>query len=98
MLTTIRAGVRQLREMAERTPPNRNRHVDLLRAVAILMVVVGHWLAMAVFYTEAHGFTGQNVLGRLDWAHPLTAGRGSRSSRGPGRHWWSSGSPPSSSA
>jgi peptidoglycan/LPS O-acetylase OafA/YrhL len=34
-------------EMAERTPEDRNRYVDFLRAVSILMVVTGHWLVAA---------------------------------------------------
>lgn len=32
---------------AERTPENRNRAVDLYRAVAIMFVVLGHWLLVA---------------------------------------------------
>ena len=33
--------------LAERTPEERNRYVDFLRAVSILMVVTGHWLVAA---------------------------------------------------
>ena len=33
--------------MAERTPEERNRYVDLLRALSILAVVLGHWLISA---------------------------------------------------
>jgi peptidoglycan/LPS O-acetylase OafA/YrhL len=40
--------VQQLRELAERTPARRVRHVDLLRAVAIVTVIVGHWLVIAI--------------------------------------------------
>ena len=36
--------MRALRESADRTPPSRERYVDLLRALAICVVVLGHWL------------------------------------------------------
>ena len=29
--------------LAEQTPESRNRYVDLLRAIAISCVVLGHW-------------------------------------------------------
>lgn len=61
-----------IHELAERTPPSRLRHVDLLRAVAVVAVVVGHWLMMTV-EREADGrLTGFTALGELTWAHPLT--------------------------
>jgi hypothetical protein len=60
-----------LRSMAESTPPERERHVDLLRAVAIGFVVLGHWLVVAV--TEANDeIDGVNALRDLQWIHPLT--------------------------
>lgn len=42
----------QTKEMAAVTPPERNRYVDFLRAVSILMVVTGHWLVAAAWYQE----------------------------------------------
>jgi peptidoglycan/LPS O-acetylase OafA/YrhL len=39
-------------EMAEKTPDERNRYVDFLRAVSILMVVTGHWLIVALYYKD----------------------------------------------
>lgn len=39
-------------EMAERTPPERNRYVDLLRAVSILVVVIGHWIIRTGWYVD----------------------------------------------
>jgi fucose 4-O-acetylase-like acetyltransferase len=52
-------------------PPTRELHADLIRAVAIWAVVVGHWLVIAV--TEANGvIDGVNALGTLTWARPLT--------------------------
>ncbi|WP_169951457.1 acyltransferase family protein [Microbispora sp. H11081] len=59
-----------LRRTAERTPPGRDRHVDLLRAVAIVLVVLGHWLAVVVTYGEHVG--GGTVLAFAPWARPLT--------------------------
>ncbi len=37
---------------AERTPENRNRAVDFYRALAILFVVLGHWLLVAAVIHE----------------------------------------------
>ncbi|MGI5161586.1 acyltransferase family protein [Microbispora sp. CA-102843] len=59
-----------LRRTAERTPPGRDRHIDLLRAVAIALVVLGHWLAVVVTYGERVG--GDTVLAFVSWARPLT--------------------------
>lgn len=61
----------RLRELADRTPAHRERHLDLLRAVAIIAVVLGHWLAIVVV---AHGgrLTGYSALAALTWAHPVT--------------------------
>jgi len=42
----------QVKEMAEKTPVERNRYVDFLRAVSILMVVSGHWLIVALYYHD----------------------------------------------
>jgi len=42
----------QVLEMAENTPDDRNRYVDFLRAVSILMVVSGHWLIVALYYQD----------------------------------------------
>jgi fucose 4-O-acetylase-like acetyltransferase len=67
----MRNYLEKLRDAAERTPANRNRHVDLLRGLAISMVVLGHWLAMAVVHTE-RGLGGYNLLGILPWTHGLT--------------------------
>jgi len=38
--------------MAAKTPAERNRYVDFLRAVSILMVVTGHWLIVALYYED----------------------------------------------
>ncbi|MGB5333417.1 MAG: acyltransferase [Woeseiaceae bacterium] len=42
----------QALDMAGKTPDERNRYVDFLRAVSILMVVTGHWLIVALYYKD----------------------------------------------
>src|SRR5689334_24182776 len=60
-----------LRRLAERTPASRQRFIDLLRAIAILAVVLGHWLVTVVEYDNGQ-LTGRSALPDLRWAHPLT--------------------------
>ncbi|GLZ09212.1 hypothetical protein Acsp03_66780 [Actinomadura sp. NBRC 104412] len=60
-----------LRRLIERTPPQRDRWVDLLRAAAIVLVVMGHWLASAVTY-DGSGLGGVHALEALPWAHGLS--------------------------
>lgn len=47
--------------MAGQTPDERNRYVDFLRAVSILMVVTGHWLIVALYYNDGT-FTPGDLL------------------------------------
>jgi fucose 4-O-acetylase-like acetyltransferase len=61
-----------LRRMAAKTPPQRDRYIDLLRALAIAMVVLGHWLVVAVTYEEPEGLSGFSALVAVPWSHPLT--------------------------
>ena len=49
-------------EMAEATPPGRNRYVDFLRAVSICAVVFGHWLMATAYRTDEGGLEIGNVL------------------------------------
>jgi len=49
----------------------RNSYADLLRTIAILGVVLGHWLVTAVVYRDGH-LTGVDVLGVLPWTSWLT--------------------------
>ncbi|MDX1515637.1 MAG: acyltransferase [Woeseiaceae bacterium] len=48
----------QAKEMAEQTPPHRNRYVDFLRAASILVVVFGHWLIATAWYVDGELQTG----------------------------------------
>ncbi|MDK7742648.1 acyltransferase family protein [Helcobacillus massiliensis] len=52
------------------TPANRNRVVDLLRALAITVVVLGHWTIIAV--DADGGLQPHGVLDGARWTHPLT--------------------------
>ncbi|HEX4817336.1 MAG TPA: acyltransferase [Nonomuraea sp.] len=63
--------LREMRRLAEETPAHRDRHVDLLRAIAITLVVAGHWLAVHVTY-GAGGLRGGSVLDLVPWTRPLT--------------------------
>ncbi len=59
------------REMATKTPVERNRVVDLVRVVSILFVVFGHWL-MAAVMIENGEITAPHVLNEFPLARPLT--------------------------
>ncbi|WFF06027.1 acyltransferase [Micromonospora sp. WMMD1076] len=62
--------MRRLRQLAQRTP-GRERYVDLLRALAITMVVLGHWGVTVIGYDNGRP-TGHSALADLRWAWPLT--------------------------
>ncbi|MCG5452825.1 acyltransferase family protein [Micromonospora hortensis] len=64
--------MRRLRQLAERTPAGRERYVDLLRALAITMVILGHWSVTVVGRNPDGQATGHSALGDLRWAYPLT--------------------------
>ncbi len=59
-------------EMAAQTPQERNRYVDFLRSVSILVVIVGHWLVATAYYvdgtlTSAHLLKDQPQSQWLTW-------------------------------
>ncbi|TDD32776.1 acyltransferase [Nonomuraea terrae] len=62
--------MREMRRLAEETPAHRDRHVDLLRAIAIGAVVTGHWLAVHVTYDG--GLSGGSAVELVPWTLPLT--------------------------
>ncbi|NLU77683.1 acyltransferase [Micromonospora sp. HNM0581] len=64
--------MRHLARLAARTPPDRERYLDLLRALAIVLVVLGHWTIAVVEYDETGRPDGHSALPDLPWAHPLT--------------------------
>ena len=57
--------------MAEATPASRNRVVDLVRVLSILVVVFGHWLMAAIVFEDGEIVPG-HLLELADWTHPLT--------------------------
>jgi peptidoglycan/LPS O-acetylase OafA/YrhL len=64
--------VGDIRRTAGETPPERERHADLLRAIAIGAVVLGHWLVVLVTYDDERGLDGRSALGVVGWADPVT--------------------------
>lgn len=58
-------------QMAEMTPPERNRYVDFLRALSIAAVVLGHWI-MAAPYLEAGSPQMEHLLDIQPWSRWLT--------------------------
>ena len=59
-------------ELADRTPPSRNRYVDFLRAMSMLVVIVGHWLAAAPYFDATTTLTTSHVLTVVPWTAWLT--------------------------
>lgn len=59
------------RRLSGETPPDRNRVVDLMRVVSILVVVFGHWLMAAVTIRDGELVPG-HLLELASWTHPLT--------------------------
>ena len=60
-----------VRGLAGETPDTRNRVVDLMRVMSILVVVFGHWLIAAVTIEDGELVPG-HLLELADWTHPLT--------------------------
>lgn len=61
----------RVRALVAATPAHRDRYVDLLRAVAILVVVLGHWLTSAVTVTDGR-LGGVNLLYVVPWSAPAS--------------------------
>lgn len=57
--------------LAAKTPEDRNRYVDFLRAVSILFVITGHWLIATAVYDEG-AFTPVDMLDHRPWTRWLT--------------------------
>jgi putative Mn2+ efflux pump MntP len=63
-----------IRDLANRTPTTRNRAIDFFRAAALVTVVLGHWLASAVFVDDTGTLRFTNILELSEWTHWLTWG------------------------
>src|SRR5262245_23195579 len=59
-------------ELADRTPASRNRYVDFLRALSMLVVVVGHWLAAAPYLDANDNLISSHILTEAPWTAWLT--------------------------
>ena len=57
----------QASSLAAQTPEGRNRYVDFLRSVSILVVITGHWLIATAFYVD-----GDLAQGKLLQSEPWT--------------------------
>jgi surface polysaccharide O-acyltransferase-like enzyme len=74
ILTGTICGISYLatvRRLAAETPADRNRVVDLMRVLSILVVVFGHWLMAAVRIVDGELIPG-HLLVLAEWTHPLT--------------------------
>ncbi|MGD8241899.1 MAG: hypothetical protein PVF59_03670, partial [Desulfobacterales bacterium] len=68
----IRSGVwSRARHLADQTPSARNRYVDLLRALSIMAVVLGHWIMAAPFYDQGQPRMW-HLLAVVSWSQWLT--------------------------
>lgn len=54
------------RSLAAQTPPERNRYVDFLRALSILVVVMGHWLIATAWQVDGELIRGHLLKDRPD--------------------------------
>src|SRR5215510_5552468 len=59
-------------EIADRTPASRNRYVDFLRGMSMLVVTVGHWLAAAPYLDASNTLTTSHILTVAPWTSWLT--------------------------
>ncbi|MFG2061105.1 acyltransferase [Micromonospora sp. NPDC048871] len=64
--------MRRLARLAAQTPADRERYLDLLRALAILLVVLGHWMIATIYYGADRRPDGHSALPAMPWAYPLT--------------------------
>jgi peptidoglycan/LPS O-acetylase OafA/YrhL len=59
----------QASQMAAQTPEERNRYVDFLRSVSILVVIIGHWMIATAYVVDGEMIAGHLLAGRpeLHW-------------------------------
>jgi hypothetical protein len=58
--------------LAERTPASRNRYVDFLRAMSILVVTLGHWVAAAPYIDSSGEMVPAHILTVAPWTNWFT--------------------------
>jgi len=59
----------QASQMAAQTPEERNRYVDFLRSISILVVIIGHWMIATAYVVDGEMNAGHLLAGRpqLHW-------------------------------
>ncbi len=59
----------QASKLAAQTPEERNRYVDFLRSLSILVVIVGHWMIATAYVVDGEMNAGHLLAGRpqLHW-------------------------------
>jgi peptidoglycan/LPS O-acetylase OafA/YrhL len=59
----------QASQMAAQTPEERNRYVDFLRSISILVVIIGHWMIATAYVVDGKMNAGHLLAGRpqLHW-------------------------------
>jgi len=59
----------QAMQMADQTPEERNRYVDFLRSLSILVVIAGHWMIATAYVVDGEMDAGHLLAGRpqLHW-------------------------------
>ncbi|MEV4506131.1 acyltransferase family protein [Streptomyces klenkii] len=71
-LLSIKSFSGLARRIDAATPPHRDRSVDALRALAILGVVLGHWLVTAIYHSGQGVLRGASPLQHMPWLTPLS--------------------------
>jgi len=67
-----RAAAPGLDALVAATPADRNRVVDLVRVLALGVVVLGHWVMQGVWVTDEGTLRRLGLLGLAPWSHPWT--------------------------
>jgi peptidoglycan/LPS O-acetylase OafA/YrhL len=62
----------QASQMAAQTPEERNRYVDFLRSISILVVIIGHWMIATAYVVDgemnaSHLLAGRPQIHWLTW-------------------------------
>ena len=70
-MKAIQRTMTSAERLAVATPPTRNRYVDLLRALSILVVVYGHWLMAAPEVIDGEIRIG-HALTDIPWTRGMT--------------------------
>ncbi len=74
MANPLRRAWEQAAHLAEQTPASRNRYVDFLRAASIIVVIIGHWLVVALHIDPNGELVLPDILSISPWTQWLTWG------------------------